>query len=101
MRQSRSEIDMDSGNSRIRVLGLGFVQPASRERTDRGESSGKAKAKADHQIIEKLGRERLKILMFYANPPVVGRGEKGLLCYGVSNARRYASNPVWRVWVRR
>ena len=57
------------------------------------ESREKAKAKADLQIVEKLGGERLKILMFYANPPVVGRGEKGLLCYGVSNAKTVRIEP--------
>jgi hypothetical protein len=58
------------------------------------ESRQKAKAKADLEIVEKLGGERLKILMFYANPPVVGRGERGLLCYGVSNAKTVRIEPA-------
>lgn len=58
------------------------------------ESQEKAKAKADLEIVEKLGGERLKILMFYANPPVLARGEKGLLCYGVSNAKTVRIEPA-------
>lgn len=36
------------------------------------------------KVLDAVGGEDLKVLMFYANPPVVQRGERGLLCYGVS-----------------
>lgn len=36
------------------------------------------------KVLQAVGGEDLKVLMFYANPPVVQRGERGLLCYGVS-----------------
>src|SRR4051812_18185555 len=36
------------------------------------------------KVLQAVGGEDLKVLMFYANPPVVPRGERGLLCYGVS-----------------
>jgi hypothetical protein len=50
-------------------------------------------AAADRQILEKLGSGNLKILMLYANPPVIRRGEKVLLCYGVANADTVRFDP--------
>lgn len=47
----------------------------------------------DRQIIEKLGGRELKILNFYANPPVLSKGRKGSLCYGVSNAAKVRIEP--------
>jgi len=57
------------------------------------EEAERKHVEADRQVIEKLGSGQLKILMFYANPPVVKRGEKGLLCYGVSNAASVRIEP--------
>ena len=51
------------------------------------------RADADRKIVEKLGSGQLKILMFYANPPVIRSGEKTLLCYGVSNATAVRIEP--------
>ena len=78
---------------RLRVRGLGAVFTSGRERTDRGEGGARSATAEDRKILEKLGSGRLKILMFYANPPVVGRGEKTLLCYGVSNATAVRIEP--------
>ncbi len=52
------------------------------------------RARRDAEIVEKLGGDDLKILMYYANPGVVARGDKGLLCYGVSNASSVAIEPA-------
>lgn len=57
------------------------------------EQAVQERAAEDQKVLEKLGSGRLKILMFYANPPVVGRGEKTLLCYGVSNATTVRIEP--------
>jgi len=51
------------------------------------------RAKQDREILEKTGGDELKVLMFYANPPAVSRGERGLLCYGVSNASEVKIEP--------
>lgn len=51
------------------------------------------KVRKDVELLEKLGGSDLKVLMFYANPPVVERGKPGLLCYGVSNASTVAIEP--------
>lgn len=51
------------------------------------------RAESDRQLLEKLGGSDLKILMFYANPPVVRRGQPGLLCYGVSNSKSVRMEP--------
>ena len=50
-------------------------------------------AAADRQVLEKLGSGSLKVLMLYANPPVIRRGEKALLCYGVANATSVRFEP--------
>jgi hypothetical protein len=57
------------------------------------EKAVQERAAEDQKVLEKLGSGRLKILMFYANPPVVSRGEKTLLCYGVSNATTVRIEP--------
>jgi hypothetical protein len=50
-------------------------------------------AAADRQVLEKLGSGSLKVLMLYANPPVIRRGQKALLCYGVANATSVRFEP--------
>jgi hypothetical protein len=50
-------------------------------------------AAADRQVLEKLGSGSLKVLMLYANPPVIRRGQKVLLCYGVANATSVRFEP--------
>lgn len=50
-------------------------------------------AAATRQVLEKLGSGSLKILMLYANPPAIRRGEKVLLCYGVANATSVRFEP--------
>jgi len=41
---------------------------------------------ADRKIVSDYGNGHLKILAVYPSPAVIHAGEKGLLCYGVSNA---------------
>jgi hypothetical protein len=50
-------------------------------------------AAADRQVLEKLGSGSMKVLMLYANPPVIRRGQKALLCYGVANATSVRFEP--------
>ena len=52
------------------------------------------KAKSDAKIVEMYGSGNLKILNFYATPSVIRRGGKGLLCYGVSNAKTVKIEPA-------
>jgi hypothetical protein len=51
------------------------------------------RAEADRQIVDQLGGGELKILTLYANPPVLARGQKGLLCYGVASAETVRIEP--------
>jgi hypothetical protein len=51
------------------------------------------KARADAKIVEMYGSGNLKILHFYVTPGVILRGQKGLLCYGVSNAKTVRIDP--------
>jgi hypothetical protein len=51
------------------------------------------RAEQDAEILEKLGGGELKVVTFYANPPVLRRGQRGLLCYGVVNAKTVATEP--------
>lgn len=50
-------------------------------------------ARRDAQITRALGGDDLKILTFYGSPAMVPRGEKALVCYGVSNAKSVRIEP--------
>jgi hypothetical protein len=52
-----------------------------------------AEAEADRAVVDRVGGGELKVLSFYANPPVVRRGAKGLLCYGVAGAEKVQITP--------
>lgn len=77
------------------VLGYsGWVVYERRTANRRIEADAQERRAAqDREILEKLGSGRLKILMFYANPGIVKRGETTLLCYGVSNAKAVRIEP--------
>jgi hypothetical protein len=45
------------------------------------------------RTIELLGGDRLKILDFYATPPVIVRGQRATICYGVNGAERLRIDP--------
>jgi hypothetical protein len=52
------------------------------------------RAAKDVAIVEKLGGGELKVVAFYANPPVIQSGGRGLLCYGVVNAKAVRMEPA-------
>ena len=47
----------------------------------------------NRRIYEQLGAGEVKIVTFYANPPVLRPGASGSLCYGVSNATEVRIEP--------
>ena len=51
------------------------------------------KLEADKDAISRMGGSSLKITSFYANPPVVRKGQPGELCYGVINATSVSLEP--------
>jgi hypothetical protein len=57
------------------------------------EEAEQRRAEQDRKILDKLGSGQLKVLMFYANPPVIRRGDRALLCYGVANAKTVRIEP--------
>jgi hypothetical protein len=72
----------------------GWVLYSRRTDTERiAREHEQKQAAADRQVLEKLGSGTLKVLMLYANPPVIRRGEKTLLCYGVVNATSVRFEP--------
>jgi hypothetical protein len=77
------------------VLLYAAVTVYLRSRSNRAieEAASQKRAEQDRQILEKLGGGELKIVAFYANPLVLARGEKGLLCYGVANAKSVRIEP--------
>ena len=56
------------------------------------QSVKKAEAEADRKVVE-MYAEQLKIMAFYASPGAIKRGEKALVCYGVSNAKTVQIEP--------
>jgi hypothetical protein len=59
----------------------------------RDRAADAERSKADAKIVEMYGSGNLKILNFYATPGVLKRGQKGLICYGVSNAKTVRIEP--------
>ena len=52
------------------------------------------RAKEDAVLLEKLGGSDLNVVTFYANPGAIRRGTRGLLCYGVVNAKTVQIDPT-------
>ena len=53
----------------------------------------------DRATVEQMGGKSLAIMMFYASPSVISRGETSELCYGVTSAKDVKlepqDSPVW------
>jgi hypothetical protein len=62
-----------------------FYARASQNRELQREAEEKS-VEQDRKTYELYGSGQLKIMLFYAVPPVVSRGASGQLCYSVSNA---------------
>ncbi len=45
-------------------------------------------SRRDAEVLKRYGGKEMKILTFYATPPVIARGQTALLCYGVNNAAK-------------
>lgn len=69
-----------------------FDRAAARQRTEKQREQ-------DRAAVEQLGGKQFAILMFYASPRAIDRGETAQLCYGVSNAKAVTLEPqsheVW------
>ena len=50
-------------------------------------------AERDRQTLEGLGGDKLKILEFYASPPVIHAGQSTLICFGVNEAASVRIEP--------
>jgi hypothetical protein len=57
------------------------------------EAARQKREETDRRIYEQLGSGSVKIVTFYANPPVLQRGNKGELCYGVANVSEVRIEP--------
>jgi hypothetical protein len=57
------------------------------------EEAEQQRARTDGEVIDRLGGGKLKILMFYANPPIVAKGDRTLLCYGIAGAKNVRIEP--------
>jgi len=92
-----------AGSAIVLCLGLAYVGwvffsrwQSNHEIEERIAAEKRAQAA---KTFEGMGGDRFDILMFYASPGIVKRGEESTLCYGVSNAKSVTlqpqSNPVW------
>ena len=54
----------------------------------------RSRAAQDAKIVKELGGGELKVVAFYANPPVIRQGGRGTLCYGVVNAKAVRMEPA-------
>jgi hypothetical protein len=68
-------------------MGWVFYSRASRNRELQREAEAKS-AEQSRKTYELYGSGQLKIMLFYAVPPTVVRGQATQLCYSVSNAAK-------------
>jgi hypothetical protein len=57
------------------------------------QAAAAKRTEQDRKIVQELGGGEMKILTFYASPPVVPSGGKTLLCYGVASAAQVEIEP--------
>lgn len=78
----------------LTLVYAGWIVLARRHANQASEQAAAAeRAKADREIAERYGNGRVKILAFYASPAHLRPGEKGLVCYGVANAKTVRIEP--------
>jgi hypothetical protein len=78
----------------IAALYAGWVLYSRHQQSRRlTESEAARRLESDREILRRLGSGEVKILTFYASPPVVKRGERTLLCYGVAGAKTVKIEP--------
>lgn len=61
---------------------------------EKAEKVAAEKRGQDQQTFQAMGGNNFEILAFYANPPVITRGDSASLCYSVSNAKSVALKPA-------
>lgn len=75
-----------------------WVNMSAIDRAERQQRAEKQREQ-DRIAVEQLGGKNFDILMFYASPRVISRGDSAELCYGVSNAKTVTLEPqsheVW------
>jgi hypothetical protein len=50
-------------------------------------------AQQDRRLLDQLGGDRLKILVFYASPRIIRLGQSASICYGVNAAKDVRIDP--------
>jgi hypothetical protein len=83
----------------IAALYVGYTFLARHDENSKlARRSAEQDAEHAREEVDRLGGESLKILQFYA-PPLIAKGQKAQLCYGVANARTVTIEPeVDRTW---
>jgi hypothetical protein len=71
--------------------GWTFYTRSTENRRTEAEAAA-ARRKFDQKTLDMIGSD-LKIISFYA-PPVIHPGQKGLVCYGVANAKSVRIEPA-------
>jgi hypothetical protein len=69
-----------------------FYSRWSRARAEQQERT-RAEAERARRTLNMLGGDQLKILDFYAAPPVVRRGQPTSICFGVNGAKKVRIDP--------
>jgi hypothetical protein len=82
----------------ICYVGWTFLSRWSQNRAI-AEKAAAAERSQARQTFQAMGGNRFEILAFYANPPVISRGDSASLCYSVSNAKSVALHPPSNVSV--
>ena len=78
----------------ISVLFLGWVLISRGYSGTQIETAGLATTQRNADTVAYYGNGQLKVLSFYASPVDARRGNRALVCYGVSNAAAVRIEPV-------
>ena len=71
-----------------------IIYSRSKDQRDAERAAQAVRIRTDREIVEKYGSGNVKIMAFYASPPALAAGQKGLLCYGVANAKTVRIDPI-------
>jgi hypothetical protein len=83
----------------LALLWTGWVFLARHQQAREEEREAeRQQGKADRELLDRLGGDKLTLLAFYASPGTIHRGAHVSLCYGVNNAASVVIEPDLGPW---
>lgn len=78
----------------LAVIYVGWIFFSRWQEQKEAQQHAAEKQKEDAQkVVDTYGGGHLKLMSFYASPPVIAKGQSTQICYGVSNAKEMKIEP--------